>query len=114
MSVPWNKLQPLRVASGWVVDINNFYEIDPSASTMNWFVGSVLISGHHEKTGLCFDARYEPEGDLRGCFVIDFMVLECKEERRAAKFLGTRETKERSSLVKYIEEFMFVEKLPSE
>jgi len=114
MSETWRNIKPLRVASGWSIDINNFYQIDPSENTMDWFHCSVLISGHSTRSGLCFDARYEPEGDPEGEFVVDFLTLDKKEKRHVTEFLGFRKTRNVEILGQYIEEFMFTEKLPNE
>jgi hypothetical protein len=71
----WRRLQPLRVASGWMIDMNSLYAVDPSVETADWLHGSVLISGHLGRSGLCFDVRFEPEGDPEGCYVVDFLRL---------------------------------------
>ncbi|WP_336282396.1 hypothetical protein [Cronobacter dublinensis] len=105
----WKKIQPLRVASRWSIDVNNFYEYEPTVENMNWFYGSVLISGHNNK-GLCFDAKYEPEGDPDGEFIVDFLKISKKGVDEA--FLGSKKTKSKQDLIQFIEYFMFTEELP--
>ncbi|EIX1535936.1 hypothetical protein E7W39_04700 [Cronobacter sakazakii] len=109
MNDTWKKIQSLRVASGWSIDVNNFYEYEPTIENMTWFYGSILISGHNNK-GLCFDARYEPEGDPNGEFVVDFLKLSKKGEDEA--FLGSMKTKSKQKLIEFIEYFMFTEEVP--
>ncbi|MDB0570679.1 hypothetical protein V4C85_20640 [Ralstonia solanacearum] len=109
----WKGIQPLRVASGWVVDVNNFYEFDPLPENMEWFYGSVLISGHHVKTGLCFDSRYEPEGDPKGEYVLDFIEMKINKKTgdvESEAFIGSRRTRSRVEFIEWIESFMFVGK----
>lgn len=110
MTDTWRKLQPLRVASGWSIDVNNLYHFDPTPENMEWFFGSILISGHHEKTGLCFDSRYEPEGDPAGEYVLDFLRFRANKktgEVEMHEFLGSRSTRSREEFVDWIETFMF-------
>ncbi|MFE3946582.1 hypothetical protein ACFXPV_32725 [Streptomyces sp. NPDC059118] len=68
--------------------------MDPSADTIDWFYGSVLVSGHDHYSRLCFDVRWEPEGDPEGCDVVDFLRLARQGKRKAreadtAEFIGT-------------------------
>ncbi|MHA8111808.1 hypothetical protein ACX122_01555 [Kosakonia cowanii] len=110
MNDTWTNLQPLRIASGWCIDFNNFYAFEPNAENMRWFYGSILISGHNQK-GLCFDSRYEPEGDPDGAFVLDFIQL--PQDGKAEIFLGTTKTRSKSDFITQIETFMFTEKAPA-
>lgn len=110
MTDTWRKLQPLRVASGWSIDVNNLYRFEPTPENMEWFFGSILISGHHEQSGLCFDARYEPEGDPEGAYVLDF--LRFRADRKTGdielhELLGSRRTRSLQEFVAWIETFMF-------
>ena len=110
MTNAWRNLQPLRVASGWAIDVNNLYAFDPIPATMTWFFGSILISGHHERSGLAFDSRYEPEGDPEGMYVLDFLRFRANKktgEIELHELLITRSTRDREELVSWIESFMF-------
>ncbi|MFD8597812.1 hypothetical protein ACFV1L_22685 [Kitasatospora sp. NPDC059646] len=113
----WRRLQPLRVAPSWVIDMNSLYGVDPSPETMEWFYGSVLVSGHCRHDGLCFDVRWEPEGDPDGCFTADFLRLGGFGRRGPAPgdhtHLGTWTTRSRSELVAVLEEFMFTRRPPA-
>ena len=105
----WEKIQPLRVESGWTIDINRLFDLEPISENMEWFYGSVLISGHNTD-GLCFDVRYEPEGEPDGEFIIDLLQLETKTIEE--KLLTSFSTKNRSELIFIIEYFMFNLKAP--
>ena len=64
------EIQRLRVPSGWNISINNFYEVEPVEEFIEYFYGSVLISGDCKNMGLGFDSRYEPEGTPDGFFIL--------------------------------------------
>ncbi|MFE2109492.1 hypothetical protein ACFXAF_27035 [Kitasatospora sp. NPDC059463] len=118
MGETWRRLQPLRVAPGWTIDMNSLYAVDPSPETVEWLAGSVLVSGHLVYDGLCFDVRWEPEGDPDGCYVADFLVLAGYKRRgtvtREHTYLGTWTTRSRSALVAALEELMFTGEPPAD
>ncbi|NEC02717.1 hypothetical protein [Streptomyces anulatus] len=117
MSEVWRGLQPLRVAPGWRIDINSLYAVDPSPETIEWFYGSALVSGHRVHDGLCFDTRWEPEGDPEGAYRVDFLRLagfgRKRRSTREPTPLGTWTTTSRTALVTALEEFMFTGNLPA-
>ncbi|EME52383.1 hypothetical protein [Amycolatopsis decaplanina] len=127
----WRLLQPLRVAAGWRIDISSLYAVDPSPESMEWFHGSVLISGNDDHSRLSFDARWEPEGDPEGCYTVDFLRLPrprkgkrkgmtregnagrgTEEAAGEVEFIGTWTTRNRPDLVAVLESFMFTRTLP--
>ncbi|MEV7548704.1 hypothetical protein AB0N89_03670 [Amycolatopsis sp. NPDC089917] len=123
----WRLLQPLRVAAGWRIDISGLYAVDPSPETMEWFYGSVLISGNDGHSRLTFDARWEPEGDPEGCYTVDFLRLpragkgkgkglaregNTARGRDEVEFIGTWTTRSRPELVAVLESFMFTRTPP--
>ncbi|WP_344325890.1 hypothetical protein [Kitasatospora putterlickiae] len=118
MSETWRRLQPLRVAPGWRIDMNSLYAVDPSPETMEWFYGSVLVSGHLAHDGLCFDVRWEPEGDPEGCYEVDFLRLAGVGRKGSPTgepaCLGTWTTRSRPALVTALEEFMFSGRQPAD
>ncbi|MFB6887993.1 hypothetical protein ACFCX4_01585 [Kitasatospora sp. NPDC056327] len=115
MSETWRRLQPLRMAPGWSIDMNSLYAVDPSPETVEWFYGSVLVSGHLSHDGLCFDVRWEPEGDPGGRYEVDFLRLPGIGRRalREPDHLGSWSTRSRTALVTALEEFMFTRELPA-
>ncbi|NHB90318.1 hypothetical protein [Photorhabdus tasmaniensis] len=109
----WKNIQPLRIPSRWVIDVNNFYDYEPTKENMDWFYGSILISGHNSLDGLCFDSRYEPEGDPNGLFVLDFFIIKTNKKTgktEEEKFLGSKQTRDKSKFINILEEFMFTGK----
>ncbi|MFE1408329.1 hypothetical protein ACFW5D_32885 [Streptomyces sp. NPDC058770] len=104
----------MRVPAGWTVSWNSLYEVDPGPDTIDWLYGSVLVSADHAGTGLCFDTRWEPEGDPQGCYVVDFLRLDRRRGGRvgAGVLLGTWTTRSRPALVAALEEFMFTREVP--
>lgn len=117
MNEVWRRLQPLRVASGWTIDINGLYAVDPSPETIDWFYGSVLVGGHDRFTPWCFDARWEPEGDPGGRYVVDFLRLarpgaDGARDAGATELAGTWTTRSRLELVDALETFMFTREPP--
>ncbi|HCT3785891.1 hypothetical protein [Proteus mirabilis] len=109
----WKNIQPLRIPSRWVIDVNNFYHYEPTKENMDWFYGSILISGHNSLNGLCFDSRYEPEGDTNGLFVLDFFIIKTNKKTgkiEEEKFLGSKQTRDKAMFINMLEEFMFTGK----
>lgn len=104
------ELQPIRVPSGWTITINNFFEVELTPETKDWFTSSVLLGGVRRSSGHCFDSRVEPEGDPDGEFVIDFLKIEYDHKGKPVKnsevFLGEFRTKSKIEFIKQIESFM--------
>ena len=63
-------LQPIRITSNWTVVINNFYEVDPSQETVEWFYGNPLLSCSNDYLGRSVEVIFEPTGDPNGDYVI--------------------------------------------
>jgi len=79
------ELQPIRVPSGWTITINNFFEVELTPETNDWFTSSVLLGGVRRSSGHCFDSRVEPEGDPDGEFVIDLLKIEYDHKGKPVK-----------------------------
>ncbi|EIX6435699.1 hypothetical protein MKU92_004733 [Salmonella enterica] len=102
------QIQRLRIPTGWDISINNFYEVDPVDEFIEYFYGSVLISGDNKNMGLSFDSRYEPEGTPDGYFIL---VMQKNEYDKKGKIknvtvLDVKRTKKREVFIKYLEGFM--------
>lgn len=109
----WEKIQPIKVASGWTIDVNNFYAFEPTPENMEWFYGSILISGHNDQMSLCFDSKYEPEGDPNGEYILDFYTMKNNKKNNkleVSEMIGTKHTKDKKIFIGYIERFMFTGK----
>jgi len=102
------ELQRIRVSSGWSIDINNFYEVDPIEEYMEYFYNSVLISGENRRMGLSFDSRYEPEGEPDGFF---YLILQKNEYDKKGRMINVsvldiKKEKNRQVFTEYLEKFM--------
>ena len=88
----------MQVANGWTIDINNLYDIELTQENIGWFCGEFLLSGSNHSKKICFDASFEPEGDINGGFVVKFFSMyydkKCNNFE-LNEFLGTFETKDR-------------------
>ena len=68
-------LQPLRVISGWNVEWNTFYEVDPHKSTLHYFEGSSLLHLNNYNAKRAINLEWRPEADLNGCFLLRVINL---------------------------------------
>lgn len=61
-------LQPLRIPSGWRVNWNTLFELDPSAENIRrgYFGGSSLFAAVNEGLRLSLDVAWRPEDDPAG------------------------------------------------
>lgn len=68
-------LQPLRIVSGWIVEWNLFYEVDPSEETMHYLDSSSLL--HLNNLGLIrvINLDFRPENDVNGYFYLRVINL---------------------------------------
>ena len=71
----WKDLQPIRVANGWTIDINNFYQFELNKENLDWYYGEFLLCGTHSQKKVCFDSSYEPEGDPEGFLTVRFYSM---------------------------------------
>ncbi|MDO3409619.1 hypothetical protein QWJ34_07570 [Saccharibacillus sp. CPCC 101409] len=102
-------LQPLRVASGWKLEVNGLYELDPSPETLDWFYGSILFSAVHRQLGYELYVRWEPEGDPAGCFLLHRYFIKfgpAGGEVLEAYLIDEQRIKSRKRLVERLEEHM--------
>jgi len=102
-------LQPLRIPSGWMVDINSFYSVDPSEDTMEWFYGSPLLSCTNTRTGHSLELVFEPEGEPAGEYRISFYKYEINKRKidyRNGAMIDTARTKRKTEAVELIEDYM--------
>lgn len=79
------KLQPLSIVSGWLIEWNQFYEIEPSDDTMQYFDSSSLLhlSNHHALRAI--DLEWRPEADANGEFILRFLKLEREVNPKSKK-----------------------------
>lgn len=108
-------LQPLRIPEGWEVRYNQFYEIDPTEHTMNYFDSPTLLSLGHPGANLHLDMSWKPEYDPNGQFelyaypmieVFDEVTKRPHSETQWDQPLLEFYTKERKTLVQKIERYL--------
>ncbi|MCL2089927.1 MAG: hypothetical protein FWH11_01660 [Micrococcales bacterium] len=120
----WRKIQPLRVGLGWTIDRNNLWDTDPledaaTAESYSDDCGCGLLAGHRDmitrrkKSALHFEVHWDSDGTFRVEF---FQSVYNKADGSwvADETIGTRQTRNRDRLVRYVEEFMFTCSLPPE
>ena len=113
--VNWKDLQPLRVANGWSIDINNLYQFDLNENNLDWYYSEFLLCAIHRQKKICFDSSYEPEGDPEGFLTVRFYSLKNCEEScglQINQFLGEFKTRDKEEFIRVIETFMFTNALP--
>jgi hypothetical protein len=108
------QLQPLRIISGWNVEWNLFYEVDPSEETMHYLDSSSLL--HLENVGLmrAINLDWRPENDINGCYYLRVINLTKEINKRGnISFSGDWEnlhhefiSKSRLEIVKEIERLL--------
>lgn len=105
-------LQPLRITSGWNVEWNLFYEVDPSEKTMHYLDSSSLLHLSNYNTMRAIDLDFRPENDVNGCFYLRVINLKKVENPKTKKInykgdlenlFFELETKNRLEVVKEIE-----------
>ncbi|MFY0673558.1 MAG: hypothetical protein JXQ87_09135 [Bacteroidia bacterium] len=86
------KLQPLSIESGWYIEWNQFYEIDPSNDAMHYFDSSSLLHLNNEHAHKALNLEWRPEADLEGEFILRFLQLkpqsESNDKRKNVRLVG--------------------------
>lgn len=108
---PKSKLQPLRVPSGWMITINNLYEVEATnESIQEWYSSSVLIGGTRIDNGYCFDAQFTGETLEEGEFFVGFFKIKYdKFDQKIEEpeiLISKYSTKSKLELIEKIEDFM--------
>ena len=67
------KLQPLRIEAGWLVNYNQFYEVDPAPDYEHYFEGSSLLILHNNSRLKLIDVQWRPEKDLGGEYQVEVL-----------------------------------------
>ena len=78
-------LQPLRITSGWNVEWNLFYEVDPSEKTMHYLDSSSLLHLSNYNTMRAIDLDFRLENDVNGCFYLRVINLKKVENPKTKK-----------------------------
>lgn len=109
------KLQALRITSGWQIDYNQLYEVDPVAGFEDYFDGSSLLMLKNNTLLKLIDVEWRPEQDLNGEFRLVVLNFVENFNSKTNTFNSdpdwdnpffTFTTKSRLELVEKIEELM--------
>lgn len=109
--------QPLRVPTGWRIDWNTLFELDPTEKNVRrgFFGGSSLFSATHEALRLWVDVEWRPEDDPTGeyCLRVEYAPWERTERGRRrkgvplhfgnARLVHEFRTRDRAELVRELE-----------
>lgn len=108
------QLQPLRIISGWNVEWNLFYEVDPSEETMHYLDSSSLL--HLTNIGLmrALNLNWRPENNINGHYYLRVINLTKETNKKGiVSFSGDWEnlhfeftSKSRLNIVKEIERLL--------
>lgn len=61
-------LQPLRITSGWFIEWNLFYEVDPKEGFMHYLDSSSLLHIENHQLMRAINLDFKPENDINGYF----------------------------------------------
>ena len=67
------KLKPLRIEAGWLVNYNQFYEVDPAPGYEHYFEGSSLLLLQNNSRLKLIDLQWRPERDLSGEYQVEVL-----------------------------------------
>ena len=105
------KLQPLRIPSGWTVEINILYEVDPEEQYMfPYFSGSTMFYAEKKKHKVAVDVTWRPEEEVDGEYwVTKISLLDDGKWGDEEELFSTRD---RQELVTKLERFLHIANLP--
>jgi len=68
-------LQPLRLTSGWTIEWNQFYEVDPSEETLHYLDSSSLLHLQSDQRNRAINLDWKPENDVNGHYYLRVINL---------------------------------------
>ena len=108
--IPNPPLQPLRIPSGWTVDFNDFYEVEPTFKTYDdsaWNFKEDMLQIKHERFRLLVDLGWYPTARSTGGFGL--RLLHFLGEDKGADWENPIEfvqTRSKRKVVKVIEDWL--------
>jgi hypothetical protein len=81
------QLQPLRIISGWNVEWNLFYEIDPSEETMHYLDSSSLLHLNNTQLMRAINLDWRPENDINGYYFLRVINLSKEINKKGEVYL---------------------------
>ena len=108
------KLQPLRITSGWLIEWNLFYEVDPSDETMQYLDPSSLLHIENHQLMRVINLDFKPENDANVFFYLRVLnLIKTTNKKGNINYEGDWEepyfelkTKNRLEIVKKIEQLV--------
>ena len=76
------ELQPLRIISGWNVEWNLFYEVDPSIETMHYLDSSSLLHLNNKLNTKAINLEWKPENDVNGNYILRVINIHKKIDEK--------------------------------
>ena len=108
------ELQPLRITSGWLIEWNLFYEVDPSDETMQYLDASSLLHIENHQLMRVINLDFKPENDANVFFYLRVLnLIKTTNKKGNINYEGDWEepyfelkTKNRLEIVKKIEQLV--------
>jgi len=108
------ELQPLRITSGWLIEWNLFYEVDPSDETMQYLDASSLLHIENHQLMRVINLDFKPENDANVFFNLRVLnLIKTTNKKGYINYEGDWEepyfelkTKNRLEIVKKIEQLV--------
>ena len=108
------ELQPLRITSGWLIEWNLFYEVDPSDVTMQYLDASSLLHIENHQLMRAINLDFKQENDANGFFHLRVLnLIKTTNKKGNINYEGDWEepyfelkTKNRLEIVKKIEQLV--------
>lgn len=108
------ELQPLRITSGWLIEWNLFYEVDPSDETMQYLDANSLLHIENHQLMRAINLDFKPENDANGFFYLRVLnLIKTTNKKGNINYKGDWEepyfelkTKNRLEIVKKIEQLV--------
>lgn len=108
------ELQPLIITSGWLIEWNLFYEVDPSDETMQYLDASSLLHIENHQLMRVINLDFKPENDANVFFNLRVLnLIKTTNKKGNINYEGDWEepyfelkTKNRLEIVKKIEQLV--------
>lgn len=103
------EIQPLRISSGWTIELNNFCECDPdNCDNFCKYLIEDLLQLAHKRFNLVIDLGWYPDLDPNGCFHL-VLIKDFKWENPLEIF-ESRKPKDVIEKIEYWSNYSFYQK----
>lgn len=114
----YKEYQPLRISAGWIIEINSFFEVDPTIENFNQgYFAETLLYITSERRKRTIELQWQPEDDPNGNFILKVINLEKEYNNNTKEYIFSGDwgdphfvfkSKNRIEVVEKIEELMFL------